>query len=95
MLAANTCVNTLLLFLNGTVEVHKEVGMSQEAVEQLLGRLVTDDRFRRRAMVAFEDLLEEDGFQLSKKEQQAIKLEDLIRLEMVAVRLDSSLKRFC
>jgi hypothetical protein len=72
----------------------REVGMSQEAVEQFLGRLVTDDRFRRRAMVAFEDLLEEEGFQLSKKEQQAIKLEDLIRLEMVAARLDTSLKRF-
>lgn len=68
--------------------------MSQEAVEQFFGRLVTDDRFRRRAMVAFEDLLEEEGFQLSKKEQQAIKLEDLIRLEMVAARLDTALKRF-
>ena len=68
--------------------------MSQEAVEQFLGRLVTDDRFRRRAMVALENLLEEEGFQLSEKEQQAIKLEDLIRLEMVAARLDTSLKRF-
>ena len=72
----------------------REVGMSQEAVEQFLGRLVTDDRFRRRAMVALEDLLEEEGFQLSEKEQQAIRLEDLVRLEMVSARLDTSLKRF-
>lgn len=72
----------------------REVGMSQEAVEQFFGRLVTDDRFRRRAMVAFEDLLEEEGFQLSEKEQQAIKLEDLIRLEMVSAKLDTTLKRF-
>lgn len=68
--------------------------MSQEAVEQFLGRLVTDDRFRRRAMVALEDLLREEGFRLSEKEQEAIKLEDLIRLEMVAARLDTTLKRF-
>ncbi|SJZ56606.1 hypothetical protein SAMN02745119_00990 [Trichlorobacter thiogenes] len=74
--------------------IAKEVGMSQEAVEQFFGRLVTDDRFRRRAMVAFEDLLLEEGFQLSKKEQQAIKLEDLIRLEMVSAKLDTTLKRF-
>ena len=72
----------------------REVGMSQEAVEQFFGRLVTDDRFRRRAMVALEDLLEEEGFQLSEKEQQAIRLEDLVRLEMVAARLDTTLKRF-
>lgn len=72
----------------------REVGMSQEAVEQFFGRLVTDDCFRRRAMVALEELLEEEGVQLSEKEQQAIKLEDLVRLEMVSARLDTSLKRF-
>jgi hypothetical protein len=42
--------------------------MSQEAVERLLGRLITDEHFRRRAMVTLEETCLREGYALSKGE---------------------------
>ena len=68
--------------------------MTQEAVERLLGRLLTDDRFRRSAVTSIERAAAQEGYQLSDEEVQALKPDDLMRLENVAAQLDRSIKRF-
>lgn len=68
--------------------------MSQEAVEKLLGRLLTDDRLRNRAMKSLEDVCRSEGYQLTSEEMQLITSEDLVRIEMIAERLDGKIKRF-
>lgn len=68
--------------------------MSQEVVERVLGRLLTDGAFRLRAAKSLADACRKEGFLLSDEELRAIRPEDLTRLEMVAEHLDSSIKRF-
>lgn len=68
--------------------------MSQEMVEKLLGRLLTDDRFRRRAARCLAESCREEGFFLSGEELESIRREDLVLLEWVAIRLDKNIKRF-
>ena len=69
--------------------------MSQEAVERFLGRLLTDDEFRKRATTALADACREEGYSLSHEELRAIGPEDFERMKSVAEELDSSIKRFC
>lgn len=68
--------------------------MSQEMVEKLLGRLLTDDRFRRRAIRSLPDSCRDEGFCLSGEELESIRQEDLVLLEWVAIRLDKNIRRF-
>lgn len=68
--------------------------MTQEAVERLLGRLLTDDSFRKSAGYSFAIAAAEKGYQLSDEELQALSSADLMRLEKVAAQLDRSIKRF-
>ncbi len=68
--------------------------MSQEAVERFLGRLLTDDAFRRRAQESIESTSREAGFDLNASELVAISRDDIIRLDMVSHELDKSIKRF-
>lgn len=42
--------------------------MSQEAVEKVLGRLITDERFRRLAFVSLESASLREGYQLTPAE---------------------------
>ena len=42
--------------------------MSQEAVERVLGRLITDERFRRQAATSLEAASLEEGYRLSPAE---------------------------
>jgi hypothetical protein len=68
--------------------------MSQEMVEKLLGRLLTDDHFRHRAVQSLAQSCREEGFFLSCEELDAIRREDLLLLGRVAMRLDKSIRRY-
>ena len=68
--------------------------MSQEAVERLLGRLLTDDSLRKRAEESIEDVCREIGYNLNAGELSAISRDDIIRLGMVSCRMDRNIKRF-
>ena len=68
--------------------------MSQEAVERFLGRLLTDDTFRKRADRSIEALCRAEGFSLNESELGAISHNDIVRLDLVSHQLDRSIKRF-
>ncbi len=68
--------------------------MSQDAVQRLLGRLLTDDLFRLRAARSLATTCQQEGYRLTPEELRLITPEDLIRLDMVALRLDSGIKRY-
>ena len=42
--------------------------MSQESVERFLGRAITDERFRDRAMASFEQCCLSEGYTISESE---------------------------
>lgn len=68
--------------------------MSQEALEMLLGRLLTDDDLRQRATVTDLDrICKEEGYLLSSEELSMIGAEDFIRLAMVSSWMNSGIKR--
>ena len=68
--------------------------MSQEAVERFLGRLLTDDTFRRRAGQSMVTLCRDEGFNLNESELGAISPSDIVRLDLISQQLDRSIKRF-
>lgn len=68
--------------------------MSQGTIEQVLGRMLTDDRFRRRAILSLEETVQKEGYNLRRRELQSIKQVDMHRLETVAHDMDMALKRF-
>ncbi len=67
--------------------------MSQEEVEKLLGRLLTDDLMRQRATMQLDAICKEEGYRLTVDELQKIKPEDIARLAMVSSWMDTSIKR--
>ena len=69
--------------------------MSQEAVERVLGRLLTDDDFRKRALMGLAAACRAEGYPLTEEELSAIKPQDLQCMDTLAVVLDPSIKRFC
>lgn len=68
--------------------------MSQEGVERFLGRLMTDHRFLELGLRSVATACRETGFDLNDEELASISREDLMRIELVAERLDSRIKRF-
>jgi hypothetical protein len=68
--------------------------MSQEMVERFLGRLLTDDSYRQLALRSVSDACSEAGYRLSAEELMAITRGDLVRIELIAERLDHTIKRF-
>ncbi|MDD5287157.1 MAG: Os1348 family NHLP clan protein [Desulfuromonadaceae bacterium] len=68
--------------------------MSQEAIERLLGRLLTDDKFRNIASKSLENACCLGGYQLTTEEMKLINTEDFVLIELLAKRLDSKIKRF-
>jgi hypothetical protein len=67
--------------------------MSQEDVEKLLGRLLTDDLMRQRATIQLTAICEEEGYCLTVDEIKKIKPEDIARLAMVSSWMDTGIKR--
>lgn len=73
----------------------REDDMSQEAVERVLGRLLTDQSFRERAAQSLAQACLEAGYQLSPEELRAVRGQDLELLAELAKQMDGGIKRFC
>jgi hypothetical protein len=71
-----------------------EIAMSQEAVERLLGRLLTDDIFRKKAEESMEVLCRESGYNLNTEELKAITRDDINRIDTVSKKLNTNIKPF-
>ena len=67
--------------------------MSQEAVERLLGRLITDERFRSSAAESLEVVCLREGYSLSSEELSIMSGLDLGCVGEVSGRLDPRLCR--
>lgn len=68
--------------------------MSQEAVEQVLGRLITDERFRRLAVASLESASLREGYQLTPVELLLLSNSlELPGITELANRLSPSLRR--
>ncbi len=68
--------------------------MSQEAVEKLLGRLITDDVLRVRAHISLRAVCREEGFCLSEEELTLVGRLDVKKLDGIAETLHEGIKRF-
>ncbi len=68
--------------------------MSQEAVEKVLGRLLTDDSFRGRAGKSLRTVCREEGFGLSEEELSLVGGVDLKQFAGIAENLDGGIKRY-
>ncbi len=68
--------------------------MSQEMVERLLGRLITDERFRRAAKESLEAACMQGGYRLTTAELLLLSSSlELQRIANIAESLDSGLCR--
>lgn len=67
--------------------------MSQEAVERLLGRLITDDRFRRTASISLESACLQEGYRLTSVELGLLSALDIKQMADFSTRLDPGLCR--
>jgi len=67
--------------------------MSQEAVEQILGRMITDERFRSLALDSLEAAGLKEGYRLTQVELMLLSRLELQRITEVAARLDPGLCR--
>lgn len=68
--------------------------MSQEAVERVLGRLLTDDLFRAKAGKSLNRVCWEEGLSLSEEELHLVGELDLKELDRVSEMLNGGIKRF-
>lgn len=67
--------------------------MSQESVERFLGRIITDDVFRRVAMGSMELAVAAEDFTFTRKEMEALMMIDGNIIELLSRELDMSIKR--
>jgi hypothetical protein len=67
--------------------------MSQEAVERLLGRLITDDRFRKIAAVSLDSACLQEGYRLTSVELNLLSGLDIKQVAELAAKLDPGLCR--
>lgn len=69
--------------------------MSQESVEMFLGRLITDDEFRKLVSKAFVKACTDYGFRLTKEEQKILQEIDFDKFVPLAENMDGRIKRCC
>lgn len=68
--------------------------MTQETVEKVLGRMLTDDAFRCRTKESLYATCLDEGYLLSKEELRLIGRLDLLEPDSISESLDSGIKRF-
>ena len=67
--------------------------MSQECVENFIGRLITDDSFRKEARRRFSQVCLEQGFVLTRSEEAALGSLDYSLFDDLAAGIDCSIRR--
>ena len=67
--------------------------MSQEAVEQILGRMLTDEQFRTMAVDSLEAVCQQRGYSLTTKELSLLSMLNKQPFTKLATQLDSGLCR--
>ncbi len=67
--------------------------MSQDSLEQFLGRLITDDEFRESSKKSFARTWVEHGFILTKSEQMILQALDFEAFKPLSDALDGKVKR--
>lgn len=67
--------------------------MSQESVERFLGRILTDDDFRRMAMGSMRLAMAADGLTFTQEEMEAVMAIDWHIIELVSGDMDKTIKR--
>jgi hypothetical protein len=67
--------------------------MSQESVEHFLGRIITDDAFRRMALGSMRLAIAAEDFTFTHEEIEALTLIDGNVIELVSRELDKAIKR--
>lgn len=69
------------------------VVMGQDSVEKFLGRIITDDIFRRDASRWFDRTCAAEGFVFTGEERQALVGLDYDLIERLSIRIDGGIKR--
>ena len=77
-------------FMDDQLREHK---MSQVEVERFLGRIITDAKFRTKAVHSLETVFYSEGLSLSAAEKSFLRVIDYSLLNMIAELIDDSIKR--
>lgn len=67
--------------------------MGQDSVERYIGRILTDDLFRRDAARSFDKACAAEGFVFTGEERRALSALDHSLIERLSVRIDGGIKR--
>ncbi|MFZ4859713.1 MAG: Os1348 family NHLP clan protein [Desulfuromonadaceae bacterium] len=68
--------------------------MSQDFVEKVIGRMLTDDNFRTRACIDLPLVCQKEGYVLNPDEIRMVLQTDFGRLSAAAEALDGGIRRF-
>ncbi|MEI6610506.1 MAG: Franean1_4349 family RiPP [Deltaproteobacteria bacterium] len=67
--------------------------MSQDSVERLLGRMLTDASFRTDATASLANVCRREGYELTEGELNLVERINVLTLESIVAQLDSGLCR--
>lgn len=73
--------------------VQLESVMGQDSVERYIGRILTDDSFRREANLLFDVVFAAEGFEFTEEERRTLRGLDHDLFERLSARLDMGIKR--
>lgn len=67
--------------------------MGQDSVERYIGRILTDDFFRREANLSFDEVCAAEGFVFTNAERRTLRGLDHDLFERLSTRIDRGIKR--